>query len=84
MDYTVHGILQARMLQWVTIPFSRASSYPGIEPRSHTLQEASLPAEPPGKPKNTGVGNLFLLQGSLPDPVIEPGTCALQADSYNL
>ena len=49
MDYTVHGILQARMLEWVAIPFSRASSYPGIEPRSHTLQEASLPAELPGK-----------------------------------
>ena len=28
MDYTVHGILQARMLQWVAFPFSRASSQP--------------------------------------------------------
>ena len=27
---------------------------PGIEPRSPALQEDSLPAEPPGKPKNTG------------------------------
>ena len=27
------------------------------------LQVDSLPAEPPGKPKNTGVGNLSLLQG---------------------
>ena len=35
---------------------------PGIEPRSPILQEDSLPAEPPGKPKNTGVGNLSLLQ----------------------
>jgi len=35
---------------------------PGIEPRSPTLQVDSLPAEPPGKPKNTGVGNLSLLQ----------------------
>ena len=26
MDYTVHGILQARMLEWVAFPFSRASS----------------------------------------------------------
>ena len=32
MDYTVHGILQARMLEWVAIPFSRASS----EPRDQT------------------------------------------------
>ena len=26
MDYKVHGILQARILEWVAIPFSRASS----------------------------------------------------------
>ena len=26
MDYTVHGILQARMLEWVAVPFSRGSS----------------------------------------------------------
>ena len=25
MDYTVHGILQARILEWVAIPFSRES-----------------------------------------------------------
>ena len=28
MDYTVHGILQARILEWVTFPFSRGSSQP--------------------------------------------------------
>ena len=26
MDYTVHGILQARILEWVAVPFSRGSS----------------------------------------------------------
>ena len=44
-DYTVHGILQARILEWVAIPFSRGSSQPdlrlGIEPRSPTLQADS-------------------------------------------
>ena len=35
---------------------------PGIEPRSPTLQVDSLPAEPQGKPKNTGMGSLSLLQ----------------------
>ena len=35
---------------------------PGIEPRSPTLQAASLPAEPPGKPKNAGVCSLSPLQ----------------------
>ena len=28
MDYTVHGILQTRILEWVAIPFSRGSSQP--------------------------------------------------------
>ena len=45
MDYTVHGILQARILEWVAIPFSRGSS----QPRSPALQADSLPSEPPGK-----------------------------------
>ena len=34
-----------------------------MEPRSPTLQADSLPAESQGKPKNTGVGSLSLLQG---------------------
>ena len=28
MDYTVHGILQTRILEWVAFPFSRGSSQP--------------------------------------------------------
>ena len=28
MDYTMHGILQARILEWVAIPFSKGSSQP--------------------------------------------------------
>ena len=39
---------------------------PGIEARSPTLQADSLPAKPPEKPKNTGVGNLSPLQGIFP------------------
>ena len=26
IDYTVHGVLQARILEWVAFPFSRESS----------------------------------------------------------
>ena len=66
MDYTVHGILQARTLEWVAFPFSRRSSQPRDQPRSPTLQVDFLPAEPQGKPKNTGVGNLSLLQWIFP------------------
>ena len=28
MDYTIHGVLQARILEWVAIPSSRGSSQP--------------------------------------------------------
>jgi len=28
MDYTVHGIPQARILEWIAFPFSRESSQP--------------------------------------------------------
>ena len=28
IDYIVHGILQARILEWVAFPFSRGSSQP--------------------------------------------------------
>ena len=59
-DYTVHGILQARILDWVGFPFSRDLPNLGITPRSPALQVNSLPAEPPEKPKNTGVGSQSL------------------------
>ena len=36
------------------------------QPRSPTLQVDSLPSEPLGKPKNTEVGSLSLLQGIFP------------------
>ena len=63
LNYTVHGILQARILEWVAVPFSRRMSHPGIEPRSPTLQADSLPAEPQKKPKtksNEGLNSLFM------------------------
>ena len=47
---SVHGILQARILGWVAIPFSRECSRPGIKLRSPALQADSSPSEPPGKP----------------------------------
>ena len=46
---SVHGILQARRLEWVAISFSRGPTNPGMEPGSSALQANSLPSEPPGK-----------------------------------
>ena len=53
MDYTVHGILQARIQEWVAFPFSRGSSQPKDRTQVSWLQVDSLPAEPQGKSKNT-------------------------------
>ena len=49
MDYTGHGILLARILEWAAFPFPGDLPNPGIEPRSPALQVDSLPAEPQGK-----------------------------------
>ena len=57
------GILQARILEWVPCPPPGDFPNPGIEPRSLTLQADSLPFELSGKPMNTRVGSLSLLQG---------------------
>ena len=46
MNYTVHEVLQARILEWVAIPSPGDCPNPGIEPKSPTLQVDSLPAEP--------------------------------------
>ena len=64
MDYIVPGILQARIMEWVAFPFCRGSFQPRDQTQgSPSLQADSLSAEPQGKPRNTGVGNLSLLQG---------------------
>ena len=81
VDYTVHGILQVRILEWVAFPLSGDLPKPRIEPRTPALQGDSLPAQPPEKPKNTGMGSLSLLQQIFPIPGIELGFPALQADS---
>ena len=70
MDCILHGILQARILERVALPFSSGSPFPspvdipnpGIEPRSPALQAVSLPAQPQRKSEYMGVGSLSLLQ----------------------
>ena len=48
--FSVHGILQARILEWLPFPFPGDLLDSGIEPESLALQADSLPSEPPGKP----------------------------------
>jgi len=63
---SVHGILQARILHWVAIPSSRGSSQLRNQTQVSLIAGNCLPAELPGKPKNTGVGSLSLLQRIFP------------------
>ena len=46
----VHGILQARILEWIAFPFSRGSFQPSDQTQVPTSQIDSLPTEPQGKP----------------------------------
>ena len=59
-------------------------SNPGIELRSPALQADSLPSEPPGKPKNTEVGSLPLLQGIFPTQESNQGLLPWKQILYQL
>ena len=77
--WAIRGILQARVLEWIAVPFSRDLTNPGIESRSPALQADSLPAEPPRKPEKYWCGECIPSPVDFPDPGIEPGSPALQA-----
>ena len=53
--FSVHGILQARILEWVTITFSRGSSQ--SNPGSPALEADALTSEPPGKLRDMHTGD---------------------------
>ena len=79
--WSIHGILQARILEWIAIPFSRGSFQPRNQSRISCIAGKLFTSEPPGKPKhevfqagqNTGVGSLSLLQEMFPDQGLNPG-----------
>ena len=75
-----HGLQPTRLLcSWGFFRQGYWSGYPGdlpnpgIKPRSPTLQADSLLTKPPGKPQNTGVGSLSLLQGIFPTQELNQG-----------
>ena len=59
---TVHGILQARILEWVAFPFSRRSSQPRDQTQASLIAGRFFTSWATVKPKNTGVCSLSLLQ----------------------
>ena len=49
-SFSVHGILQTRILEWISIPFSRGSSQPRNPTWVSCIAVDSLSSEAPGKP----------------------------------
>ena len=82
---SVHGVLQARLLEWV-LPFSPPGDLPdpGIEPGSPALQADSLLSEPWGNPKNSGVGSQSFHQGIFPTQGLNPGVLHCRWIFYHL
>ena len=78
------GILQVEY--WSGLPCLPPENLPKprIKPRSPTLQEDSLPSEPPGKPKYTGVGSLSLLPEVFPTQESNPGLLHCRQILYQL
>ena len=72
---TIQSMEFSRPEYWSGWPFPSPGRLPnpGIKPRSPALQADSLPAEPQGKSKKTGVGSLSLLQGIFPTQGLNPG-----------
>ena len=66
--WTIQSMEFSRPEYWSVYLFPSSGDLlnPGIKPRSPALQVDSLPAEPQGKPKNTGVDSLSLLQWMFP------------------
>ena len=77
---SVHAILQARILDWVAICFSRGSSRPRDRTRSPALQADSLLSEPPGKPHRT-TKHKINKEGFPGSPVVRNPPCSARDTS---
>ena len=75
MDYCLPGSFVHGQEYWSGLPCPPSGDLPNpdIEPRSPALQADSLLSQPPGKPKNTGVSSLYLLQWNFPTQELNQG-----------
>ena len=84
MVHGVHGILQARILEWVAFSSSRGSSQPRDPTQVSHIAADSLPAEPQVKPNSTGVGSLSLSQKIFPTQELNWGLLHCRQILYQL
>ena len=81
MNYTVHGILQARILEWVAFPFSRGSFQPRDQTQVFHIAGGFFTSWATREAQEYWSGQPLPSPADLPDPGIELGSPALQADS---
>ena len=76
----------SRQSYWSRLPCPPSGDLPnpGIKPRSPTFKVDSLLTEPLGKPKNTGVGSLSILQGIVPTQELNQGLLHCRQILYQL
>ena len=77
----VHGILQARILEWVAFPFSRESSQPRDQTQVSHIAGGFFTSWATREAQEYWGGKSIPSPADLPDPGIELGSPALQADS---
>ena len=84
--WTIRSVEFSRPEYWGGQPFPSPGDLlnPGIEPQLPALQADSLPAETQGKPKNTGVGSLSLLQQIFPTQELNWGLLQCRRILYQL
>ena len=82
VDYTVHGIFQARILEWVAFPFSRGSSQHRDQTQVSHIVGKFLTSQATREAQESWSGQPIPSPANLPNPGIKPaGSPALQADS---
>ena len=81
MDYTVHGIVQVWILEWAAVPFSRGSSQLRDWTQVFHIVGGFFTSWATREAQECWSGLPIPSPEDLPDPEIEPGSSALQADS---
>ena len=81
MDYIVHGILQARILEWIAFLFSMGSSQPRDRTQVSRIAGGFFTIWATREAQEYWSGQPIPSPADLPDPGIEPGSPALQEDT---
>ena len=81
MDCIVHGILQARILEWVAFPFSKESSQPRDQTQVSYIASRFFTCQATREAQEYWSRQPVPSPADLPNPGIKPGSPALQANS---